>query len=36
MENGDIYVVGLGGYDGTNAGVSGVKTLQTLLSSLNV
>ena len=33
MQNGDIYVVGLGGYDGTNAGVAGVQTLQQLLSS---
>ena len=31
MQNGDIYVVGLGGYDGTNAGVAGVQTLQQLL-----
>ena len=35
MQNGDIYILNLGGYDGTNAGQSGVKTLQTLLSSLN-
>ena len=28
MQNGDIYVVGLGGYDGTNAGATGVQTLQ--------
>lgn len=34
MSNGDVYVIGLGGYDGTNAGVAGVKTLQQLLSSL--
>ena len=27
MENGDIYILNLGGYDGTNAGQSGVKTL---------
>lgn len=34
MDNGDVYVIGIGGYDGTNAGVSGVKTLQQLLASL--
>ena len=33
MENGDIYVLGLGGYDGTNAGDDGVQSLQELLSS---
>ena len=30
MQNGDVYVKGIGGYDGTNAGASGVKTLQEL------
>ena len=31
MQNGDIYILGIGGYDGTNAGQSGVKTLQYVL-----
>lgn len=35
MENGDIYIYGLGGYDGTNAAQTGIKTLQQILSSLN-
>lgn len=34
MQNGDIYVVGLGGYDGTNAAQSGVMTLQQILSGI--
>lgn len=34
MKNGDVYVMGVGGYDGTNAGASGIKTLQTVLSDL--
>lgn len=33
MDNGDIYVYGLGGYDGTNAGTSGIKTLQQILTN---
>ena len=32
MANGDIYVLGLGGYDGTNALRDDVKTLQELLA----
>ena len=28
MENGDKYIIGVGGYDGTNPGAAGVKTLQ--------
>ena len=35
MQNGDIYVIGLGGYDGTNAGATGVQTLQQLLGGDN-
>lgn len=31
MANGDIYVLGVGGYDGTNAGAQDVKTLQQFL-----
>lgn len=31
---GDVYVMGVGGYDGTNAGEAGVKTLQEVLSDL--
>lgn len=34
MENGDTYVLGIGGYDGTNAAASGVKTLQTVISEI--
>lgn len=34
MQNGDVYVLGIGGYDGTNAGASGVKTLQQVISEL--
>ena len=32
-KNNDIYVVGIGGFDGTNAGASGVQTLQTVISN---
>ena len=31
MSNGDIYIKGIGGYDGTNAGQSGIQTLQDVL-----
>ena len=31
--NNDIYVVGVGGYDGTNAGASGVETLQDAINN---
>ncbi len=31
--NGDVYVKGVGTYDGTNAGESGVKTLKDILNS---
>ncbi len=31
MQNGDVYVFGLGSYNGTNAGAAGVQTLQQLL-----
>lgn len=31
--NGDVYVKGVGGYDGTNATASTVETIQTVLSS---
>ena len=34
MQNGDVYVKGIGGYDGTNAGASGVKTLQAVIAAL--
>ena len=34
MQNGDVYVVGLGGYDGTNAGASGVLSLQQILAGI--
>ena len=33
-ENDGIYVVGLGGYDETNAGVSDIKTVQQILVNL--
>ena len=32
-QNNDIYVVGVGGYDGTNAGASGVETLQDAINN---
>lgn len=34
MQNGDVYVKGVGGYDGTNAGVSGVFSLEKLLGNI--
>ena len=34
MDNGDIYVIGIGNYDGTNPNRPGVQTLQQFLSSL--
>ena len=33
MQNGDVYVTGVGSYDGTNPNTTGVKTLQTVLST---
>lgn len=35
MQNGDIYVIGLGGYDGTNAGEPNIKTLQNIILEFN-
>ena len=32
-QNNDIYVVGIGGFDGTNAGTSGVETLQQVIAN---
>ena len=32
MRNDDLYVKSVGGYDGTNAGAAGIKTLQTVLN----
>ena len=34
MQNGDAYFYGLGGYDGTNPGESGIKSLVSFLDSL--
>lgn len=34
MSDGRVYVFGVGGYDGTNAGASGVQTLQQVISNL--
>ena len=34
MDNGDVYVFGIGGYDGTNTGTDGVQTLQEVISSI--
>lgn len=31
MQNGDMYIIGIGGYNGKNAAESGVKTLQQIL-----
>ena len=33
MQNGDVYVKGVGGYDGTNAGASGASTLVSEIAS---
>ena len=30
--NGDVYIKGIAGYDGTNAAQTGVKTLQQILT----
>ena len=30
--DGGVYIYGVGGYDGTNAGGSGIKTLQEVLA----
>ena len=35
MRNGDMYVYGVGGYDGTNAGESDVMSLQQILLKIN-
>jgi len=34
MQNGDMYVKGIGGYDGTNAAGTSISTLQTVLALL--
>ena len=34
MQNGDVYVLGLGNYDGSNAGLPGVLTLQAIINSI--
>ena len=34
MQSGDVYVKGIGGYDGTNAGASGVQTLQAVIDDI--
>ena len=34
MDNGDVYVLGVGGYNGKNAGEEGVLTLQQILVTL--
>lgn len=36
MQNGDAYLYGVGGYDGTNASASGIKTVQQLISPITV
>jgi hypothetical protein len=33
MQNGDYYIVGIGGYDGTNTTSEEVKTLQEVINS---
>lgn len=35
IKDDDIYVKGVGGYDGTNAGQPGVKTLQEVIESIS-
>ena len=32
-DNSDLYIYGIGGFDGTNAGTSGVQTLQTVIAN---
>lgn len=34
MQNGDVYVKGVGGYDGTNPNTSGVSALQSLVGKI--
>lgn len=34
MQNGDVYVYGIGGYDGTNAATEGVQTLQEVINNI--
>lgn len=36
MQNGDVYIKGIGGYDGTNPNTNGVKTLQQMIQPLNI
>jgi len=33
MQNGDAYMIGVGGYNGTNAGATGVSTVNSILNS---
>ena len=34
MRNGDAYLIGVDGYDGTNAGATGVLTLQQIINAI--
>ena len=34
MANGEVYILGVGGYDGTNAGTSGIKSIQEALRDI--
>lgn len=34
MQNGDVYVMGIGGYDGKNAADAGIKTLQQVIAEI--
>ena len=34
ISNGDVYISGVGGYDGTNAGEDNILTLQEILEDL--
>ena len=34
-QNGDVYIIGIGGYDGTNSGVEGIKAVQGVVEDVN-
>lgn len=33
-QNGDVYIIGIGGYDGTNSGAEGIKTVQGVVADV--
>lgn len=34
-QNGDVYIIGIGGYDGTNSEAEGIKTVQGVVEDVN-